>query len=74
MIFYVCMNVSWRNRRLKLTEGEVQQTQESSYHVTEQSLKSEAADISEFRVKGWVSKIEPSTERTCYLWGTLECF
>lgn len=74
MIFYVCMNVSWRNRRLKLTEGEVQQTQESSYHVTEQNLKSEAADISEFRVKGWVLKIEPSTERTCYLWGTLECF
>lgn len=70
MIIYVYINISWRNRRLKPTEGEVQQTQESSSHVIEQNLKSEAAAISEFRVKRWVSNIEISAEVTCSVWGT----
>lgn len=40
MIIYVCMNVHWSNIRLKPTEGETQQTQESFSRVTEKNLKS----------------------------------
>lgn len=40
MIIYVCMNVHWSNIRLKPTEGEMQRTQESFSHVTEENFKS----------------------------------